>query len=153
MPRLKAKYRKLSRKKDQRRALIKSLAVNLILNKSIKVTKARAKAVKPYVEKLITRAKQPTLANRRIISARLSSRDATNELVDNIAPQIKRQSGYLRLGREAVVRKGDGTELFELSFVDKIADADELAVKKEQKREEPKSAKKASGVKVKGSKQ
>ena len=70
-------------------------------------------------EKLVTLAKKGGLANRRLIISRLGNIDTTNFLVDVVAPQIKRDSGYLRIER-AGFRKGDHAELGTISFVDEI---------------------------------
>lgn len=70
-------------------------------------------------EKLITRAKKGGLANRRLIIARLGDLESATLLVDVIAPQIKRNSGYLRIER-AGYRRGDNAEMGTISFVDDI---------------------------------
>lgn len=70
-------------------------------------------------EKLITIAKKGGLANRRLLIARLDDIKAADLLMDTIAPQIKRDSGYLHIER-AGFRKGDNTEMGTISFVDDI---------------------------------
>lgn len=112
------KGRKLGRKKDQRRALMKSLADSLIINQTMETTLAKAKEVGPYVENLITHAKKGNLANRRYIISKLNTIEASNKLFDNIAPQLtSRNSGYLRIKRSGL-RKGDNAQLAKISFVD-----------------------------------
>ena len=113
------KGRKFGREKDQRRALLRGLMCSLIEHQSITTTLARAKEMRRYTEKLITIAKKGGLANRRILIARLNNQDAAHMLMDVIAPQIKRDSGYLRIER-AGYRKGDNAEMGTISFVDDI---------------------------------
>ena len=113
------KGRKFGRKTDQCRALMRGLMCALIENQSITTTLARAKEMRRGTEKLVTLAKKGGLANRRLIISRLGNIDTTNFLVDVVAPQIKRDSGYLRIER-AGFRKGDHAELGTISFVDEI---------------------------------
>ena len=113
------KGRKFGREKDQRRALLRGLECSLIKNTSITVTLARAKEMRRETEKLITIAKSGGLANRRILIARLNSIECADLLMDVIAPQIKRNSGYLRI-EHAGFRTGDNSEMGTISFVDDI---------------------------------
>ena len=113
------KGRKFGREKDQRRALLRGLMCSLIEYQEITTTLARAKEMRRHTEKLITIAKKGGLANRRILIARLGNQDAAHLLIDVIAPQIKRDSGYLRIER-AGFRKGDNAEMATISFVDDI---------------------------------
>ncbi len=113
------KGRKFGRKTDQRRALTRGLMCSLIEHQSITTTTARAKEIRRDVEKLVTIAKKGGLANRRLLISRLNSIEIADLLMDKIAPQIKRNSGYLRI-TSAGYRKGDNTELSEISFVDDI---------------------------------
>ena len=111
--------RKFGRETDQRRALTRGLMCSLIRYQSITTTLARAKEIRRMTEKLITLAKKGGLANRRLIIARLNDLEAASILVDVIAPQIKRDSGYLRIER-AGVRRGDNAEMGTISFVDEF---------------------------------
>lgn len=113
------KGRKFGRETDQRRALRRGLMKALIEHQSITTTLARAKEIRRDTEKLITIAKHGGLANRRLLIARLDDIKAADLLMDVIAPQIKRDSGYLRIER-AGFRKGDNTEMGTISFVDNI---------------------------------
>ena len=122
------KGRKFGREKDQRQALRRGLMCSLIKEQSITTTLARAKEMRRYTEKLITIAKKGGLANRRLLISRLDSIECANLLMDVIAPQITRDSGYLRIER-AGFRKGDNAELGTISFVDSI----DLTAKKEDK--------------------
>jgi large subunit ribosomal protein L17 len=92
---------------------------SLIQNTSITTTLARAKEIRRSTEKLITLAKRGGLANRRLIIARLNDIDVASLLVDVIAPQVKRDSGYLRI-EHAGYRRGDNAEMGTISFVDDI---------------------------------
>ena len=114
------KGRKFGRKTGERRALIRGLLCSLILEQSITTTTARAKEIRREAEKLVTIAKKGGLANRRLLISRLDSIEAADYLMDTVAPQIKRASGYLKIER-AGFRKGDHTEMSTISFVDDIA--------------------------------
>ena len=136
------KGRKFGRKTDQRLALTRSLICALILNQSITTTLARAKEIRRLLEKLITLARKGGLANRRLIISRLDNIEAANILIDVIAPQIKRDSGYLRI-EHAGYRRGDNAEMGTISFVDEIDyDYGTKEVKEPAKKETEKPAKK-----------
>ena len=113
------KGRKFGRKTDQRLALTRGLMCSLIRNASITTTLARAKEIRRSTEKLITLAKKGGLANRRLIIARLNDMDTAAVLMDVVVPQIKRDSGYLRI-EHAGYRRGDNAEMGTISFVDDI---------------------------------
>ena len=122
------KGRKFGRETDQRRALLRGLMCSLIKYQAITVTLARAKEMRRGTEKLVTIAKKGDLANRRLLISRLDNLEAADLLMDVIAPQIKRNSGYLRIERTGF-RKGDHAEMATISFVDSI----NLDLKKEAK--------------------
>ena len=113
------KGRKFGRETDQRLALTRGFQCSLIKYQSITTTLARAKEIRRSTEKLITMAKKGGLNNRRLIIARLNDLEAASLLVDVIAPQIKRDSGYLKIER-AGFRRGDNAEMGTISFVDEI---------------------------------
>ena len=113
------KGRKFGREKDHIRALERGLMCSLIKYQSITTTLARAKEIRRMTEKLITMAKKGGLHNRRVIIARLNDLEAASLLFDVIAPQIKRDSGYLRIER-AGFRRGDNAEMGTISFVDEF---------------------------------
>lgn len=113
------KGRKFGRKTDQATALVRGLMCSLIKYQSITTTLARAKEMRRSAEKLITLAKKGDLASRRLLIARLDDMETADLLVDVIAPQIKRDSGYLKIER-AGFRKGDHAEMATISFVDDI---------------------------------
>ena len=113
------KGRKFGRETDQRRALLRGLECSLIKYQSLTVTLARAKEMRRETEKLITIAKKGGLANRRLLISRLNDMEVAALLMDVIAPQVKRNSGYLRIER-AGYRTGDNSEMATISFVDDI---------------------------------
>ena len=102
------KNRKFGRKRKVRTALMRSLARNLILEEKIITTEAKAKSLRPYVEKLITHAKENTVAKRRLVESRLGNDvDATKKLFETVGPRYKdRAGGYTRIVRVGV-RPGD----------------------------------------------
>jgi large subunit ribosomal protein L17 len=112
--------RKFHRQTDQRRALIKSLAEALIIRESVETTLPKAKEVRVYVEKLITKAKKDDLHNRRQVINSLQTLDAAHKLVDDIVPKLSgRNSGHLRIKRSGF-RRGDQAEMAIISFVDDL---------------------------------
>ncbi|MCE7936654.1 50S ribosomal protein L17 [Candidatus Saccharibacteria bacterium CPR2] len=132
------KGRKFGRERDQRRALIKGLASSLIEHGSITTTKAKAKEIRPYTEKLITKAKKGGLANQRSVMSSLSSPKAVNRLINEVVPSTQnRNSGYLRIS-DAGLRRGDGAEMAKISFVDSI-EVPKVEGKKTLKKSEQKS--------------
>ena len=132
------KGRKFGRETDQRRALTRGLQCSLIRYQSITTTLARAKEIRRSTEKLITMAKKGGLHNRRMIIARLNDLEASTILMDIIAPQIKRNSGYLRI-EHAGYRRGDNSEMGTISFVDEILfdQPEEESAKAEKKAAKP----------------
>ena len=144
------KGRKFGRETDQRLALRRGLMCSLIEYQTITTTLARAKEIRRETEKLVTLAKKGGLANRRLIIARLNSQETAALLVDVIAPQISRNSGYLRI-EHAGYRKGDNAEMGTISFVDEInmevPETDKKAEKKADKKAD-KSASKSSDKKA-----
>lgn len=103
------KGRKLGRERDQRRVLIKSLCRSFILSGKIKTTEAKAKEMRPVVERLITRAKKNTLVNRRYAARYLDSK-AVKKLFSDIGPRyISRPGGYTRIVKLGP-RKGDAAK-------------------------------------------
>ncbi len=112
---------KFGRQRDQRRALLKSLADSLILRESIETTLPKAKAVASYTEKLITKAKAGDLHNRRQVISGLATLEAAHKLVDELSPKLAgRNSGYLRVVR-TIARRGDNAQMAKVSFVDDLA--------------------------------
>ncbi len=111
--------RKFGREKNQREAFIRSLAASLILKNKITTTLPRAKEIRPFVEKLVTRAKNPTLANMRILNARLGTENGKvlKKLIDTATSKYKeRAGGYLRITKSGV-REGDAAQKAVIEFV------------------------------------
>lgn len=114
---------KFHRERDQRTALIKGLAEALIINESIETTLLKAKAVVPYMEKLVTKAKKGDLHNRRQIISSLQTVGSAHKLVDDIAPKLAgRTSGHFRI-KTTALRRGDNAEMARVSFVDDLKQA------------------------------
>lgn len=112
--------RKFGRERDQRRALVKGLATELVNHGKIETTLPKAKELVRYIEKLITKAKKGDLANRRMVIAGLTTQAAANKLVDEIAPQLTgRNSGHVRVERTRL-RVGDGAQMATIEFVDEL---------------------------------
>ena len=112
--------RKFGRSKTQRLALLNSLVFNLIVREKIKTTLPKAKELRPVMEKLVTRAKKDSLANRRLIISKLGGHPKeVKKLFEVIAPKYKDISGgytrVLKLG----ARKADGAPMAIIEFVQK----------------------------------
>ena len=135
------KGRKFGRETDQRLALVRGLQCSLIRYQTITTTLARAKEIRRSTEKLITMAKKGGLHNRRMIIARLNDLEAATLLMDYIAPQIKRDSGYLRI-EHAGYRRGDNSEMGTISFVDEISFEEPVEAEESKESKEPAKAKK-----------
>ena len=110
------KGRKFGRVRKVRKAFIKSLASALILRGKIKTTQARAKEIRPIVEKMVTKAKNNSLETRRLILSRLP-KDAAKKLFEEVAPKyVGRPGGYTRITK-LVPRKSDGAKMAIIEFV------------------------------------
>lgn len=124
------KGRKFGRERDQRRALMKGLATNLVMEERIETTLPKAKELVRYIEKLITKAKKGDLANRRAVIAGLTTQIAAVKLVDQIAPQLTgRTSGHVRVERTRL-RVGDGAQMAIIEFVDELVEKPKEAEEK-----------------------
>jgi large subunit ribosomal protein L17 len=108
--------RKFGRPTNQRSALLKGLARSLVIKGKITTTEARAKEVRPMVEKLVTRGKVANLSNRRMIVAQLGDVRVANKLIKTAATYTERQGGYLRITKMGP-RKGDGAAMAVIEFV------------------------------------
>ena len=124
----------LGRKSGHRKALLANMASSLILHKRIVTTEAKAKALKPYLEPLITKSKEDTTHNRRVVFSYLKDKNAVSELFRTIAPKIAdRPGGYLRI-LHVGFRQGDAAEMALLEFVDFNEAALAGSTKKEAKK-------------------
>ncbi len=128
-------FNHLGRKSGHRKALLSNMASSLILHKRINTTVAKAKALKTYLEPLVTKSKEDTTHSRRTVFSYLKDKYAVTELFRTIAPKIAdRPGGYLRVLHTGF-RQGDGSEMALIEFVDFNESAVETA---------PKAAKKPS---------
>lgn len=108
----------LGRKSGHRKALLANLSCSLIQHKRITTTLAKAKALRSYVEPLITKSKDDSTHSRRIVFSYLKDKTAVAELFRTIAPKIAdRPGGYLRI-LHVGFRQGDGSEMALIEFVD-----------------------------------
>ena len=110
--------RKFGRDNDQRKALLKGLVLSLVAHEKIETTEAKARELRPFIEKMITKANVGTLASRRLVTSRLYNLTSeAKKLIDVIAPKYKgRTGGYTRiikLGR----RTGDASKMAVIEFV------------------------------------
>jgi large subunit ribosomal protein L17 len=109
--------RKFGREKNQRNALIKSLARSLVIHGSIQTTLAKAKELRPFVEKLVTKGKTGTLASRRLVGERLGTGRELKMLMDDLAPKYKdRKGGYTRITK-LPRRENDASPMAQIEFV------------------------------------
>lgn len=107
----------LDRKKAQREALLRSLAESIILREKVVTTLAKAKAVRPFVEKMVTRAKKNTLHDKREILKVAYTKNAMRKLTQEIAPRYaQRPGGYTRITKMPP-RRGDGADMALIEFV------------------------------------
>ena len=108
----------LGRKSGHRKALLSNLASSLILHKRITTTIAKAKALRSYVEPLITKSKEDTTHNRRVVFSYLKNKEAVSELFRTVAPKIAdRPGGYTRV-LHVGFRQGDAAEMAMIELVD-----------------------------------
>lgn len=135
----------LGRKSGHRKALLANMSCSLIQHKRITTTLAKAKALRSYVEPLITKSKDDSTHSRRIVFSYLKDKTAVAELFRTIAPKIAdRPGGYLRV-LHVGFRQGDGSEMALIEFVDFNEAA--LAAPKETKKATRRSrAKKAEAA-------
>jgi len=110
---------KLGVKPQHRKALVQGLANELITHGKIRTTETKAKAIKPFVEKLVTLAKIDTVANRRLAFTKLNNKDAVKALFVDVAPKFKqRPGGYTRILKLSEGRLGDGAKEAFIAFVE-----------------------------------
>lgn len=115
----KVKKKHFDRTKEQRLALYRSLARAIILYERIETSVERAKAVRPFVERLITLAKKGDLSARRLALSMLPDRKVVKKLFDDIGPRFEsRNGGYTRIIKLATKRPGDGCELAIIELVE-----------------------------------
>ncbi|MEM9886955.1 MAG: 50S ribosomal protein L17 [Bacteroidota bacterium] len=112
------KFNHLKRKAGHRKALMKNLACALIEHKRIKTTLAKAKALRKYIEPLVTKAKSGTVHNRRVAFSYLQNKEAIKELFGDVVEKVgDRPGGYTRVIKLGF-RRSDGAEMAIIEFVD-----------------------------------
>ena len=112
------KFNHLGRKSAHRNAMLANMACSLILNKRIVTTVAKAKALRIYVEPMITRSKDDSTVSRRTVFAMLQSKEAVTELFREISQKVaERPGGYTRIIKLGT-RLGDSAEMCMMELVD-----------------------------------
>ena len=134
----------LGRKSGHRKALLANMASSLILQKRITTTVAKAKALKSYVEPLITKSKDDSTHSRRVVFSYLKNKEAVSELFRTVAPKIAdRPGGYTRVLHTGF-RQEDAAEMALIELVDfneaALASAPQKAAKKSTRRSRAKKA-------------
>jgi large subunit ribosomal protein L17 len=146
------KVNNLSRTKAHRDALMKNMAAALIMNKKINTTLPKAKALRSYVEKLITKSKTNTTHSRRVVFSYLQNKEAAKEIFDVVGPKVgDRPGGYVRIMRTGF-RLGDSAETAIIELVDfnevlleaKAAKSGEATTEKTRKTRRGRGGKKAA---------
>ena len=111
-------FNHLGRQAGHRKAMLSNMASSLILHKRIETTVAKAKAVRQFIEPLVTRSKEDTTHSRRVVFSYLKQKEAVTELFRTIAPKIaERPGGYTRILKTGF-RLGDGADMCIIEFVD-----------------------------------
>lgn len=110
-------YRKLGRTSAHRAALLKNLSIALITNEKIETTLEKAKELRSYIEKLVTKARVGDFNAHRAVFANLQDKTSTHKLVSEIAPKYKdRNGGYTRIIKTRL-RRGDSAAMAYIEFV------------------------------------
>lgn len=110
--------KRLGRLQSHRTALLRSLAVALFRRERIRTTDAKAKALRPFVERIITRAKEDTLAARRLVARHIQDARILRRLFNEIAPRYaKRPGGYTRIVKVGGFRRGDAARESQIELV------------------------------------
>ena len=136
----------LGRQSGHRKAMLANMASSLIMHKRINTTVAKAKALKSYVEPLITKSKEDTTHNRRVVFSYLKDKNAVTELFRTIAPKVAdRPGGYTRVLHTGF-RQGDAAEMALIELVDFNEAALATAPKAAKKRTRRSRAKKAEAA-------
>jgi len=132
-------FNPLQRMSAHRKALHRNMVTSLFKQERIRTTKAKALEVRRTAEKMITRAKEDSVHNRRIVSGRLYDEGIVTKLFTDIAPRMKnRNGGYTRIIKLGE-RKGDAAEVVILELVDYVLDTDDK--KKDKKKKDAKEDK------------
>ena len=142
------KVNHLGRKTAHRKSMLANMACSLIEHKRINTTVAKAKALKQFVEPLVTKSKEDTTHNRRIVFSRLRQKDAVTELFREVAVKVgERPGGYTRIIRLGN-RLGDNAEMAMIELVDynELYNAGKPAKKKSTRRSRRGGSQKAEPV-------
>ena len=140
------KFNHLGRTADHRRAMLANMAISLIMHKRITTTVAKAKALKKYVEPLITKAKDDSTNSRRVVFSYLQNKEAIKELFGIVAEKVgDRPGGYTRIIKLGL-RKGDAAEIAFIELVDFDPEMAKTETKKKSTRRSRKSAPKAEAA-------
>ena len=141
------KVNHLGRKTAHRHALLSNMASSLILNKRITTTVAKAKALRKYVEPLLTKAKDDTTHSRRTVFSYLQNKDSVKTLFGEVASKISdRPGGYTRIIKMGDVRVGDNAEMCLIELVDFNTLYSKAGVAKKAKTRRGRKGKKAEGA-------
>jgi large subunit ribosomal protein L17 len=109
--------RKFGRNPSQRKALLRQLAISLIMNERITTTEAKAKELRIVVEKLITLAREDSDHHRRLVMSKIDNEKAMNRLFDVVAPRFENGNGGYTRAAKLGVRRGDAAPLVLIEFV------------------------------------
>ncbi|MBR9860134.1 50S ribosomal protein L17 [bacterium] len=143
------KFNHLGRKKGHRDAMLSNMASSLILHKRIFTTTAKAKALRVYVEPLITRSKDNTTHSRRVVFSYLQDKDAVNELYTTVGPKVAdRPGGYTRI-LKTHNRLGDNADMCMMELVDfneLMLEAQEKSTAKSGSKRTRRGGKKSTGT-------
>ena len=140
------KFNHLGRTADHRKAMLANLAISLIMHKRITTTVAKAKALKTYVEPLITRSKDDTTNSRRVVFRYLQNKEALKELFGVISAKVAdRPGGYTRIIKLGF-RQGDAAQMCFIELVDFDENMAKTATKKKATRRSRKSSKSEAPV-------
>ena len=146
------KVNNLGRKVGHRKALLKNMSKSLIEHKRISTTLAKAKALRAFIEPLVTKSKDNTTHSRRLAFSKLQDKNSIKELFDVIAPKVgDRPGGYVRVVKTGF-RLGDGAETAIIEFVDfnevMLAAKEEKAASRTRRTRRSRGGKKAATTEV-----
>ncbi len=145
-------FNHLGRQSSHRKALLANMATSLILHKKISTTLAKARALRSYVEPLVTKSKEDSTHSRRVVFSYLKSKEAVTELFREIAPKVAdRPGGYTRILKTGF-RLGDAADMCFIEFVDfnETYGSESSVAAKAKTRRSRGGAKKAEGVAPEG---
>ena len=131
--------KKLNRAVKPRRALFRSLVASLVNHGSIQTSLAKAKAVRPLVDKLVTKAQKNSLTAHRQVQAFIQNQELTQKLIRDLAPNFKRNSGFVKITR-LPVKRSDAAPMVRIEWSEKI-EIKKKVEKKPVKKAEPKATK------------